>query len=102
MMDDIYNDCIVCNNWGTSGFCKDQDTFVEHIQNHPWLVGNHNVDDCTDCQMVLGILKIAVEKIIGNDNRVKQGLPPREYLFIIPFHNEIIHFCIPAKGGYFY
>jgi hypothetical protein len=98
----IYHNCIICNKWGTSGFSKDQDTLVKHIKNHPWLVGDHNVEDCVSCSQTLEIQKIIVGKILENDNRVKQGLLQRECLFIIPLHDELIHFCIPSKGGYYF
>lgn len=98
----IYHNCPICYKWGTSGFCKDQDTFFDHIQNHTWLVGDHNVEDCADCQNTLDILKLIVEKIIDNDKRIKQKISPREYLIIIPFHTEKIFFTIPPKRGYYF
>ena len=98
----IYYNCPICFKCGTSGFCEDQTTFFEHIKNHPWQVGNHNIEDCINCQNVLDILKIVIEKISRNDNRIKQKLAPREYLFLIPLHNEIIYFSIPPKRGHYF
>lgn len=98
----IYHNCPICYKCGTSGFCKDQDTFVKHILNHPWLVGNHNVEDCADCQNTLKILKLIVETIIDNNKRIKQKLSSREYLFVFTLHTERIFFTIPAKRGHYF